>query len=49
MSKKSILRKAFLICDWSKEYHIKYQNKRKIATRKTDCLFNMLARLKIDE
>ena len=43
MSKKGVLRKAVLIYNWSKEYHTKSWNKREIAIRKTDCLFDVLA------
>ncbi len=48
VSKKDILKKAVLMCDWSKEYHTKSWNKREIATRKTDCPFDTLAVLEVD-
>ncbi len=48
MSKKGILRKAVLMCDWSKEYYTKSWNKRETATQETDCSFDVLAILKVD-
>ena len=36
------------MCDQSKKYYTKSQNKKKIATQKTDCFFDDLAMLQTD-
>lgn len=43
VSKKRVLKKAVLLYNWSKKYYIKSWKKRKIATQKTDYLFDTLA------
>lgn len=47
-SKKKVLRKTILICNWSKEYHLENCFKRNISTRKTNCLFDSLPMLEAD-
>lgn len=48
-SKKEVLRKVILICDCSKEHAMENSCKKDITSRKTDCLFDAVAVMKVVE
>ena len=48
LSKKRVLIKAVLKCNWNKEYHSKNWSKREISSWKTNCPFDALAVLEAD-
>lgn len=48
-SKKQVLRKVILICDCSKEHVMENWCKKDITTRKTGCLFDAIAVIKVVE